>query len=185
MKTSSVALMLVGMCALLLMNGCRPRCCEDPGMVEIPSSDASAPELIWMVTRATGGPTPTSSIAPHSGETVTITVSRTERVRVFLKARDGQSGIRSVSCTGGFGHVCTRPGSAIVYDGILPTYSQNLTFIRRCGIVEWDLPEYEIDTERGCPVGMSTTSLGYGLEGTAENNRGVVARSSLHIRVEP
>lgn len=177
--------LLLGSSALFLMNACRSRCCEDPGLVRIPSSDASAPELIWMITRATSGATPTSSIAPYSGENISITVRRTETVRVFLMARDEQSGIRRVRSTCGFGQSCLSSNGVIFYDGLLPEYAQSPTLMRECGVVEWSLPEYNIDTQRGCPPGMNLAELTYALTGTAENNKGGTATSNLLISVVP
>ncbi|MCS7036669.1 MAG: hypothetical protein RMJ33_01715 [Saprospiraceae bacterium] len=153
--------------------------------MNIPASDASAPELIWMITRATGGGTPTSSIAPYSGESISITVSKTETVKVFLMARDEQSGVKRVKSTGGFGQKCSSSGTAIFYDGILSEYSQNLTFIRKCGVIEWMLPEYTVDTQRGCPVGLNMTELVYAFRGVAENNKGISDTSNLLISVRP
>jgi hypothetical protein len=138
-----------------------------------------------MITRATGGATPTSSIAPYSGENINIIVSRTETVRVFLMARDEQSGIKQVRSTCGFGQSCSSGNAAIFYDGILPEYAQSPTRMRECGVVEWSLPEYNIDTQRGCPPGTNLTELIYALTGTAENNKGGPATSNLVIFVVP
>ncbi len=165
----------------VFLGACR-NCCEEPGMVEVPSTDATPPQLSWMVTRSTGT---ASSIAPYSGREITVRVSREEAVKVYLLARDEQSGIRRVSSTGGGGWTCSTSGAALIFDLILPTYSQSLSFVRRCSVVEWSLPEYSIETDKSCSPGYTLRELRYGLRGTAENAKGGRDTSFLDIIVEP
>lgn len=185
MKTLSVFLVL-GLPALLLLNACRSSSCEDAGLVKIPSSDASAPELIWMVTRVAGGATPTSSVTPYSGADTTIVVKKGETVKVFLMARDEQSGIKQVKSTGDFTQICLSGNSVTSESGSLAEHSQNPTFIGRCVVVEWSLPEYDINTRyNSCPPWINFSDLIYFLRGTAENNKGGTATSNLLISVVP
>lgn len=85
--------------------------------------------------------------------------------------------------TGGFGQTCTSDGSAIAASGVLPSHSQDLSFLTVCGIIEWRLPEIEIETGMPCVTGTTLTQLGFGLTGSVENNKGGTATSVLTINV--
>ncbi len=165
---------------------CDPSPCGDPALVEIPATDGSAPELTWYVTQASETPSgPISSIAPHTGATINISAKATDQVKVYLVARDEQSGIQDVSMSGGFGQTCSTPSGAIAASGMLPELSQDLSFLTVCGMIEWKLTEIPIDVGMSCGAGNTLTQLGFGLTGTANNNAGGTATSTLNINVTP
>jgi hypothetical protein len=187
MSKIKLPIFLLAFSSLLFFAACDPgTTCGDPALVTIPAADDSAPELTWMITQASVTPDgPISSIGPYSGAEVTINVKPTDDVKVYLVARDEQSGVKQVSMSGGFGQTCTSPSGAIAASGILPSYSQDLSFLTVCGIIEWRLPEINIETGMACVAGSTLTQLGFGLTGVAENNKGGTATSVLTINVIP
>ena len=187
MSKTELFTFVLALSAVVLLPACSPgSACGDPALVTIPAADDSAPELTWMVTQASETPEgPISSIGPYTGAEVTINVKPTDEVKVYLVARDEQSGVKQVSSSGGFGQTCTSASGAIAASGILPGYSQDLSFLTVCGMIEWRLPELTIETGMACVAGSTLTQLGFGLTGTAENNKGGTATSVLTINVIP
>jgi hypothetical protein len=187
MSKSILFALLLGPGALLLFAACDPgNTCGDPALVAIPATDDSEPELTWMITQASVTPDgPISSIGPYTGAEVTITAKPTDEVKVYLIARDEQSGIKQVSMTGGFGQTCTSGSGAIAASGILPEQSQDLSFLTVCGMIEWRLPEIPIEVGMPCVAGNTLAQLSFGLTGTAENNKGGTVSSRLTITVTP
>lgn len=181
-------LLLLSMLALftLLYTACDPDPCGDPALVEIPATDGSAPELTWYVTQLSTTPSgPISAITPYTGATVNVSADPTDQIKVYLVARDEQSGIQEVSMSGGFGQTCSTPSGPIAASGIIPGVSQDLSFLTVCGMIEWKLSEIPINVGMSCGPGNTLTELGFALTGTANNNAGGTATSTLNINVTP
>lgn len=176
-------------CALLLFAGCGgsgSSSCGDPALVAIPATDSSAPELTWYVTQASETPSgPVSAITPYTGSEVNVSADPTDEVKVYLVARDEQSGIAQVSMSGTFGQTCSTPSGPIAASGLLPEESQDLSFLTVCGMIEWRLDDIPINVGMSCGPGNTLTELNFVLTGTADNNTGTMAVSTLTITVAP
>ena len=160
--------------------------CGDPALVAIPSADSSAPQLTWYVTQASETPSgPVSGITPYTGSEVNISVAPTDEVKVYLVARDEQSGVAQVSMTGTFGQTCSTPSGPIAASGMLPEESQDLSFLTVCGMIEWKLDEIPVNVGMSCGPGNTLTELNFVLTGSADNNTGTMAESTLTITVTP
>lgn len=173
--------------ALSFTTACDPGAsCGDPALVAIPGSDASAPELTWYVTQLSSTPSgPISAITPYTGSSINVSAKPTDEIKVYLVAKDEQSGIQEVSMSGGFGQTCNTPTGAIAASGIIPAVSQDLSFLTVCGMIEWKLTEIPINVGMSCGAGNTLTELGFAITGTAENNTGGTAMSTLNINVVP
>jgi hypothetical protein len=187
MKNKTHRVILVATLLALALAACDPGpACDDPALVAIPGADDTPPLLTWMVTQASETPDgPISSIGPYTGDNITLNVKPTDQVKVYLVARDEESGVKQVNMSGGFGQTCQTPGGAIAASGILPNLSQDLGFLTVCGIIEWRLPDIDIDVGMSCvPDNGVLTQLGFGLNGSAENHKGGTATSTLQIVVD-
>ncbi len=190
MKNLRFLSLSLSIASALLFTACDPAStstCGDPALVAIPAeADPTAPELTWMVTQASETPSgPISSLAPYTGANVSITAKPTDQVKVYLIAKDEESGVRRVRMSGGFGQTCTTGSSALAASGIIPEMSQDLSFLTVCGMIQWQLPEIPIEVGMACATGYTLSELGFAITGTAENNKGGESTSTLTITVAP
>lgn len=169
--------------SLFLFTSCDSPC-GDPALVEVPASDASAPEAIWQVTILSNTPSgPISALTQFTEAENSVSVSASDQVTVTLIGKDEQSGVKSLKTSGGFGYTCNVDGGSFIADGILPTVMQSQP-LTTCGMKEWKLPTSTIDVNFTCGTGTLANGS-VGITSEVINGLGATTSTTMTIQVMP
>ncbi|MCW5922266.1 MAG: hypothetical protein KIS77_07985 [Saprospiraceae bacterium] len=171
-------------CALLFQ-ACQ-NCCTDPLVVKIPNNDATPPSLRWEVAVLSQTPSgPISSMNMYTEAVTNISVKTTDKVDVYLVARDDESGIKKASMKGGFGYTCIPPGggTAIAVDGFVPERSMDFSMLTTCGLKEWKIALEALNVSLSCPNNGALSGAMIGITGNGENFKGGTSSLTLNVNV--
>jgi hypothetical protein len=185
MKQSMLPVLLCLPLLALFFQACQP-CCTDPLIVKIPNNDATPPTLRWEVAVLSQTPSgPISSMTMYSESVTNISVKTTDKVDVYLVARDVESGVKKMSMKGGFGYTCIPPGggTTIAVDGYVPEKSMDFSALTTCGLKEWKVSTEALNVSLSCPNNGMLSGAMIGITGNGENFKGGVSSLTLNVNV--
>ena len=187
MKTTKSILASLFMIALII-SSCTP-CneCNDPKLTKINRTDTSKPSIQWSFSSGrTSAGTATSSIAivPDPAAGVDANVAPDLTYGIYAEATDNESGIKSITMSGGFSNTCKTGANLFTTHGTLGEQRQDFSFTN-CALKAWNLKELKIERYADCGTGHILVNGNLACQVITENFAGLKDTSVMVVRFRP